>query len=215
MPKVLIIRGRAGTWYEHSVANLHEFSHFADCVYIVKVGTSSVGLEVREEDGVLLYTESEYNEVVRQRDKMIDDLAKHAEELAQLKKDNAAMQSVFDRSKGELGLIQLPANVSDALQYLGYTHSPRDILALILQGSPAKPYKSYDRRRDEAIRALQVHEFDDILIALADGYEVEQSPEERLNNEIEEIILDWHEASSGEVPVLTKRIVDHLKSIQT
>ncbi|GIO40193.1 hypothetical protein J41TS12_50540 [Paenibacillus antibioticophila] len=215
MPKVLIIRGRAGTWYEHSVANLHEFSHFADCTYIVKVGTSSVGLPVREEDGVLLYTESEYNEVARQRDKMIemiDDLAKHAQTIADLQSEKLRLE---DGQGYEVAPIKLPANVSDALQYLGYTHSPRDILALILQGSPAKPYKSYDRRRDEAIRALQVHEFDDILIALADGYEVEQSPEERLNNEIEEIILDWHEASSGEVPVLTKRIVDHLKSIQT
>lgn len=203
MPKVLIIRGRAGTWYENRVSSLHEFSHFADCVYIVKVGRGVFGWEVREEDGILLYTEAEYNEVAQQRDKMIDDLAKHAQTIVDLQSEKLRLE---DGQGYEVAPIKLPAEVADALEYLGLTHSHRDIMAMILQGSLSKPFKGYDRRRDEAIRTLQVREFDDILIALADGYEVEQSPQEWFRAEVKEAICDWLPDGDYDMPDITSLV---------
>ncbi|MBU5672685.1 hypothetical protein [Paenibacillus brevis] len=202
MAKVLILRGRAGTWYEHSVASLHEFSHFEDCVYIVKVGTGIVGWEVREEDGLLIYTEAEYNEVVQQRDKMIDDLERHAQTIVDLQNEKLKI-----REK-----VLIPSDVAAGIEdcfkkWAGVPGSERHFLDvdqfsdISHVGSMLKRF-AYSRPMD-------------YMSAIVNGYTVEQSPEERLNNEIEGIILDWHEAPSGEVSVLTKRIVDHLKSIQT
>lgn len=210
MPVVLITNDPKDTWYEGLKGRVFPIVSTENSHYVVpkenvpcslRIGRYGVDLA----DGVLLYTQSEYNEVVRQRDKMIGDLAKHAQTIVDMQNEKLRLQAEVDQErKGRI--VELPRGVAETLRYLGFDYSRADIISIATRTGGGL---------SQATRSLQKVPFDTLLTALVNGYTVEQSPEERLNNEIEGIILDWHEAPSGEVSVLTKRIVDHLKSIQT
>lgn len=139
------------------------------------------------------YTEAEYNAIRGQLDQAIEH-KRFAESVAKEQKP-----------------MELPREVVDALQsFFDDGYDIDHIVKCLLRISPGDGFP-----RLESIREYAVAHGYEFICALAYGYTAEKTPEERLSNEIEEIILDWHEAPRGEVSVLTQRIVDHLKSIQT
>ncbi|MEK3873682.1 MULTISPECIES: hypothetical protein [unclassified Paenibacillus] len=237
MPKVLIANGSdEETWYFGQQGSVFEVDDISSSTYLIK-GNHLKG--VRVEDGELLYTEAEYNGIQkkldqaiehkrfaesvanqkinecnklrRQHDKAIDDLAKHAKELAGLKEEKRILLETIEKAAGEQPLMELPREVVDALQsFFDDGYDIDHIVKCLLRISPGDGFP-----RLESIREYAVAHGYEFICALAYGYTAEKTPEERLSNEIEEIILDWHEAPRGEVSVLTQRIVDHLKSIQT
>ncbi|MDU5949413.1 MAG: hypothetical protein E6Z15_20400, partial [Paenibacillus macerans] len=141
----------------------------------------------------------------------IDDLSRHAKELAALRQERQMLLETIEKATREQKPMELPREVVEALQsFFDDGYDIDHIVKCLLRISPGDGFP-----RLESIREYAVAHGYEFICALAYGYTAEKTPEERLSNEIEEIILDWHEAPRGEVSVLTQRIVDHLKSIQT
>lgn len=89
MPKVLITNGSViGTWYAGKTGKIYDISHVSTEVYMMKENDLPAPFHkaVRKEDGELLYTEAEYNKILQQREKAINDLAKHAQTIVDMQK---------------------------------------------------------------------------------------------------------------------------------
>jgi hypothetical protein len=141
------------------------------------------------------YSEHQYNalkqnfyETCKQRDKVIKDLATHAQTIVDLQKDKLLLlqqiESEVDRSAG----VVLPKDVADALEYLSSLLPKKDILRSVI--NIPEPINQYDKIY-VASSLLRDYEFDDILLALVNGYEVEptkltteQKMQARLESEI-------------------------------
>lgn len=158
---------------------------------------------------------NECNKLRRQHNKAIDDLSRHAKELAALRQERQMLLETIEKAAGEQQLVELPREVAKAIEFLR-DGGISDFGIVALSDQTPMLGRDYSAETIEHLRKIRSYPLGDkILKALVNGYTIEKTPEERLFNEIEEIILDWHEAPRGEVSVLTQRIVDHLKSIQT
>lgn len=164
------------------------------------------------------YTESEYNEILKQRDKAIDDLAKYAQELAELKSDRQMLLETIEKAAGERKLVELPLKVVDAIEYLKQ-FGTKNMLAMILRGQVTGWVLGNNPKRELAITILRSHEFGDILNALVNGYTIEKTAEDRLKEKVVALIDEWYNSSEtdagyeAEIRQLADRIVEHAKQL--
>lgn len=70
--------------------------------------------------------------------------------------------------------VTLPRKVAESLEKLGQRYSRKNILAILLKGHLTGDV--YAGEYQEEISILRSMEFDDILLALANGYEIEDEP---------------------------------------
>lgn len=168
------------------------------------------------------YTEAEYNEILQQRDKAIDDLAKYAQELAELKSERQMLLETIEKAAGERKLVELPLKVVDAIEYLKQ-FGTKNMLAMILRGQVTGWVLGNNPKRELAITILRSHEFGDILNALVNGYTVEKTAEkttkEQLKEKVVALIDEWYNSSvtdagyEAEIQQLADRIVEHAKQL--
>ncbi|MNW38928.1 hypothetical protein D3C74_160080 [compost metagenome] len=162
---------------------------------------------VQEVTGERTFTQNEVNDILQQRDKMIDELAKHAQTIVDMQNElNAARRKV-----------ELPKEVAEAIE--SYRHEGHDNDYII---------KCLTRNtRDTAFKRLgTLFSYCDqnghlLISALVNGYTVEQTPEERLQEKLEGLIMEWYEAPGtddgieADVRWLATQIVAQAKELIT
>lgn len=70
--------------------------------------------------------------------------------------------------------VKLPKDVAEAIERLGQRFSRKNILAILLKGHLTGDVYAGEYQKEVSI--LRSMEFDDILLALANGYEIEYEP---------------------------------------
>lgn len=176
MPKVLILVGNDfATWYYGKGGETYQATGKDGDYYEV----GPLLKRVHKNHCLFYYTEAEYKEVLQQRDKAIDDLAKHAGEMAQLRRELGELR---DGKK-----VELPQDVAIAIESFRDNGWNSEDIFLISEnpddGEWAATLYKWKRSSASAGRNL--------MIALANGYTIEQSPEEMLQQEIEDLIQEW------------------------
>lgn len=244
MPMVLITNDtNHWTWYRGKKGELFPVSYIKDSHYFV-ADDDGDGMGVHSSDGELLYTEAEYNAIRgqldqasehkrfaesvanqkinecnklrRQHDKAIDDLARHAKELAGLRQERQMLLEAIEKAAGEQPLMELPRDVVDALQsFFDDGYDVDHIVKCLLRISSGHSFPRLESIREYA--AAHGYEF---ICALANGYTAEKTPEERLRAKVEELLYKWldspvDDAGAEEISQLAGQIVEHAKEITT
>ncbi|TYA10959.1 hypothetical protein FRY98_24650 [Paenibacillus faecis] len=209
MPKVLITNGSVvGTWYEGKAGMIYDVSFVSNTNYMLKENDlpSPFHRGVRKEDGELLYTEAEYNEILRQRDKAIDDLAKHAKEMADLIQGRQILLETIEKAAGEQELVELPREVAEALK--DFKEDGRDIDEIIHRMLDVHTFGS---DRLTVIRSYASENGWNFISALVNGYTIEQTPAERFQADVQTLLKDWLGSNLDEklIDQLTSQIVEH------
>ncbi|MFU1797632.1 hypothetical protein ACM1RC_27460 [Paenibacillus azoreducens] len=183
MPKVIIDNCLIpGVWYEGKKGTVLDIEDYSDGVYRLKNGCS-----VLMTDGELLYTESEYTEILKQRDKAIDDLAKHAETIKNLREEIAMLLQQIERTVDEQK-VELPREVAEALKsFWDDGHDVDKIIRLMLSSLPNSP-------RVRAIRSYAISNGGEFVSALVKGYTVEPEPRDKVKQFIEK----WYTEPNGD-----------------
>jgi len=152
------------------------------------------------------YTEAEYNEILQQRDKAIDDLAKYAQELVDLQQERAELLQTIEKAAEEQRLVELPRDVAAALDSTG---GPGHVLAIISAN------QAYFTERQRILREFATNRPDDFLSALVNGYTAEQTPRERFRAKVSAFLRDWSGSTLDEklIEELTEQIVEHAKEL--
>jgi len=70
--------------------------------------------------------------------------------------------------------VKLPREVAEAIERLGQRFSRKNILAILLKGHLTGDVYAGEYQKEVSI--LRSMEFDDILLALANGYDIEPEP---------------------------------------
>lgn len=216
MPKVLITNGSVvGTWYEGKEGTIYDIGHIAKLNYMLKENDlpSPFHRGVRKEDGDLLYTEAEYNEIREQRDKAIDDLAKHAKELADLRQERQMLLETIERAAGEQELVELPRDVAEAIEWF------RE------QKLTNEEIYEFSLDPQDGLYADILHSWSDngpgdgtmLMSALVNGYTIEQTPAERFQSDVQNLLKDWLGSNLDEklIDQLASQIVEHAQQLQT
>ncbi|WP_055108928.1 hypothetical protein [Paenibacillus ihumii] len=155
--------------------------------------------EIPENEFTNLWRNSQL--IAQQRDKAINDLAKHAQTLVDIQNELNAM-----REK-----VMLPRDVAEAIESFRDEGHDNDYIMRYLArdlsngGTPSNrlvTLKNYSRENGGQL-----------IQALANGYTVEQSPEERLHAEVKELLGDWRGSTIDEklIDRMAGRIVEHAK----
>ncbi|MEK5477541.1 hypothetical protein NYE70_11410 [Paenibacillus sp. FSL R5-0407] len=214
MPKVLITNGSViGTWYAGKTGKIYDISHVSTEVYMMKENDLPAPFHkaVRKEDGELLYTEAEYNKILQQREKAINDLAKHAQTIVDMQKEKLRLQDEVDMPRDK---VELPRDVFNAIEsFRDNGWSPEDIFLVSDRPDDGEWAATLYKWRTSSASAGRK-----LLNALVNGYTVEQSPEEQLQEKIEALIQEWYCSPSVEdlakgVKPLASRIVEHAKQL--
>lgn len=159
---------------------------------------------------------NECNKLRRQHDKAIDDLARHAKELAGLRQERQMLLETIEKAAGEQPLMELPRDVVDALQsFFDDGYDVDHIVKCLLRISSGHSFPRLESIREYA--AAHGYEF---ICALANGYTAEKTPEERLRAKVEELLYKWldspvDDAGAEEISQLAGQIVEHAKEITT
>lgn len=203
MPKVLITNGkRPCTWYSGREGKVYPISGFSDTHFhtlVFGLGT------IQKEDGELLYTEVEYNEVKRQRDKAIKDMAKHAEDLVRLRRELGELQGIHKA-------VELPREVAEAIQSFRDDGSDIDGIIRFL-------VDNFAGERLAIMRKYAAQHGFKFISALVNGYTVEHSPEEQQQEMVFQALKRWDALPSygastreDELQHLAKLIVKQLQT---
>lgn len=149
------------------------------------------------------YTESEYNEVLRQRDKAIDDLAKYAQNIVDL-------QNELNQMRKKIEVPRRVANAIETLSKMGWT-------AADMYESTMDPDRGeFPNQLVEfaSVRGRQV-----LLEVLVNGYTIEKTAEDRLKEKVAALIDEWYNSSEtdagyeAEIRQLADQIVEHAKQL--
>lgn len=216
MPKVLITNGSVvGTWYEGKAGMIYDVSFVSNTNYMLKENDlpNPFHRGVRKEDGELLYNEAEYNEVREQRDKAIDDLAKHAKEMADLRQERQMLLETIERAAGEQELVELPRDVAEAIEWF------RE------QKLTNEEIYEFSLDPQDGLYADILHSWSDtgpgdgtmLMSALVNGYTIEQTPAERFQSDVQNLLKDWLGSNLDEklIDQLASQIVEHAQQLQT
>lgn len=220
MPMVLITNDPMGTWYDGMKGRAFPISHIKDFHYFIPDELAPGGgvfgsCVIHFPDGQLLYTEAEYNEVVQQKNKAIDDLAKHAQTIVDMQKEKLRLQNEVDQAMRYKA--EVPLNVANAIKSFRTDGRDNDYILKYLtrdhSNGPGRP-----SNRLVTLRNYSNENGGNLIQALVNGYTVEQSPEERLQEKIEELIQEWYCTPSVEdlakgVKPLASRIVEQAKQL--
>lgn len=210
MPKVLITNGtNPWTWYYSKMGQLFDVADIRNSHYFVRGINNDGPAGVHIRDGELLYTEAEYNEIRGRLDKAIDDMAMHAQELMDLRHERTMLLETIEKAAGEQQLVELPQDVADAFKS---TADLEHVIRIIAADQPSKT----DRQR--VLREYAKTHPHDFVSALFIGYAIEQTPEERLQEKVEDLIQEWlFSHSSGDIAQEAKelagRIIEHAKQL--
>lgn len=208
MSLVLITSGSdEDTWYFGQQGSVFEVDDISYSVYLIK-GDHFRG--VRKEDGELLYTEAEYNEVREQRDKAIDDLAKHAKEMADLRHERQMLLETIERAAGEQELVELPRDVAGAIEYFKDDGDDIDDIIRLLVNNWAS-------ERLTVLRGYATYHGFEFISALVNGYTIKQTPTERFQADVQNLLKDWLGSNLDEklIDQLASQIVEHAQQLQT
>ncbi|GIO57968.1 DUF1642 domain-containing protein [Paenibacillus cineris] len=221
MPKVLITNGTIdGTWYEGKEGTVWDVKTTDASVYMLKNGH---GRGVAMEDGELLYSQAEYrelgdiNEIIqRQRDKAIDDLAKHAQTIVDLQDEKLRLQQEVDRARDKQK-VELPREVAEAIEQLKNADlSSFGIMHFIDHISEVKNHQWH-----QPLRVLRKFTFLDtnqytggcelLMNALVNGYTVEPTARDKVKQLIEKWYTDPGDVTDAELYELSDGIIDLLQ----
>jgi len=149
------------------------------------------------------YTEAQYNEVLQQRDKAIDDLAKYAQNIVDL-------QNELNQMRRKIEVPRRVANAIETLSKMGWT-------AADMYESTMDPDRGeFPNQLVEfaSVRGRQV-----LLEVLVNGYTIEKTAEDRLKEKVAALIDEWYNSSEtdagyeAEIQQLADRIVEHAKQL--
>lgn len=149
------------------------------------------------------YTEAEYNEILQQRDKAIDDLAKYAQNIVDL-------QNELNQMRKKIEVPRRVANAIETLSKMGWT-------AADMYESTMDPDRGeFPNQLVEfaSVRGRQV-----LLEVLVNGYTIEKTAEDRLKEKVAALIDEWYNSSEtdagyeAEIRQLADRIVEHAKQL--
>lgn len=149
------------------------------------------------------YTEAEYNEILQQRDKAIDDLAKYAQNIVDL-------QNELNQMRRKIEVPRRVANAIETLSKMGWT-------AADMYESTMDPDRGeFPNQLVEfaSVRGRQV-----LLEVLVNGYTIEKTAEDRLKEKVAALIDEWYNSSEtdagyeAEIQQLADRIVEHAKQL--
>ncbi|PAD73944.1 hypothetical protein [Paenibacillus campinasensis] len=220
MPMVLIKNGDNGTWYKDRKGKAYPISDYTDGYFYTTVCGHGT---VRREDGELLYTKAEYdellsvcNELRRRFNKSIDDLARHARELVELKEERTTLLQKIERAVDEdAKKVELPREVAEAIEdFRKDGHDVDYIMRNLVKASPDRT------RRLQILQDFSLSRGSELIMALINGYTVEQTPGKRLHAKVEELIYSWldspvDEAGAEEIHRLADRIVEQAQELIT
>lgn len=216
MPKVLITNGvEEGTWYQGMEGTAWDVAKIEPSVYMLKSQKYGDSRGVSKEDGELLYTQAEYRElseindyIQRQRDKAIDDLAKHAQTIVDLQNEKQMLLQQIERAVDEQK-VELPWEVAEAIefcldQWKGF--SEISVFGWFLDISKFDSSKVGMAIKEFArIRPL------DYMRALVNGYTVELSPRDKVKQLIEKWYTDPGDVTDAELYELSDGIIELLQ----
>ncbi|WP_068783178.1 hypothetical protein [Paenibacillus phocaensis] len=149
------------------------------------------------------YTEAEYTEILKQRDKAIDDLAKYAQNIVDL-------QNELNQMRRKIEVPRRVANAIETLSKMGWT-------AADMYESTMDPDRGeFPNQLVEfaSVRGRQV-----LLEVLVNGYTIEKTAEDRLKEKVAALIDEWYNSSEtdagyeAEIQQLADRIVEHAKQL--
>lgn len=134
------------------------------------------------------YTQAEWDrlledcsDVRKQRNKVLDDLASHAQTLVD-------MQDELNASRKK---VELPRDVAEAIEFLRNVNISGFRIVALSDQTPMLG-GDYSSQVIEALKVIQSYPLGDkILAALVNGYTIEQTPEERLYAKVKELFNDW------------------------
>ncbi|MNW41739.1 hypothetical protein D3C74_188880 [compost metagenome] len=207
MPLVLITNGnRQGTWYKGHKNKACQISDYTDKYFRT---TSCGDGTVLREDGALLFTEAEYNEILQQRDKMIDDLKRHAQTIVD-------MQNELNASRE---MVELPRDVAEAIEFLRQRKFS-DFGIIALSDQIPMLDRVYSAKIIEHLKNIHSYPLmHKIVRALVNGYTIEQTPEERLQAKVEGMISSWYKSPYSDagpdedIHQLAAQIVEQAKQL--
>lgn len=182
MPKVLIKKSsNPHSWYVGDVGKMFDLKGSDEKHYLVPLG----GLILKTE-AELLYTEAEYNEIMQQRNKAIDDLAKHAQTIVDMQKEKLRLQDEVDQAM-QRDRVELPRDVFNAIEsFRDNGWSPEDIFLVSDRPDDGEWAATLYKWRTSSASAGRK-----LLNALVNGYTVEQTPAERLQADIHGLLKNW------------------------
>ncbi|MGN7359974.1 hypothetical protein ACTHPF_26715 [Paenibacillus sp. SAF-054] len=208
MPKVLITNdSNSATWYHGRMGQLFDLAYAKHGHYFV-VGFDNDGTAgVHFPDGRIVYTESEFEEVLIQRNKAIDDLAKHAQTIVDLQNEKLRLQQEVDRAR-DVQKVELPRDVADALQsYRDEGHDVDYIIRMLSTFSHGTPLP-----RLQVLKAFASNNRGfDLINALVNGYTVEPTPRDKVKRLIEKWYTDPGDVTDAELYELSDGIIELLQ----
>ncbi|WP_339193133.1 DUF1642 domain-containing protein [Paenibacillus sp. FSL W8-1287] len=214
MPKVLIENdSNSATWYYGKKGQLFDFTHAQHGHYFVDGFDNDGPAGVHYPDGRLVYTESEYEELLSQRDKAIDDLVRHAQSIVDLQNEKLRLQQEVDDAM-DVQKVELPREVAEAIEkcrsawaksanpyfhFLSPEYFGQDNVGMVLKKF------AYERPLD-------------YMNALVNGYTIEKTPAEKFHAKVESLLYEWLHSPAEEpedLSLLAERIVEHAEELIT
>lgn len=188
--KVLITNGDvAGAWYKGRTNKAYDISGYNDKYFQTTVCGSGT---VAKKDGELLYTESEFNAIKDQLDRAIAGLAQHAQAIVELQDEKLRLQQEVDCARDEQK-VELPQEVADAIEWFRAQQlSNEEIYELSLDPSDGKYADTLHTWSDTGGGDGNI-----LMIALVNGYMIEQTLDARLREKLKEAYNVWSASPSN------------------
>lgn len=218
MPKVLIENdSNSATWYYGKKGQLFDFTHSQHGHYFVEGFDNDGPAGVHNPDGRLVYTESEYEELLSQRDKAINDLARHAQSIVDLQNEKLRLQQEVDDAM-DVQKVELPREVAEAIE--DFRRDGRDVDYIIRSLTrSAGPIGIPSRRLQTLQDFADENRGYDLVMALINGYTIEQTPAEKLTAKVEKLLKEWFDPdgslSAEHIHQATQQIVEHAEELIT
>jgi hypothetical protein len=161
------------------------------------------------------YSEHQYNalkqnfyETCKQRDKVIKDLATHAQTIVDLQKDKLLLLQQIESEVDKASLVEIPANVAQAINYLReHSFTNEEIYELSTSPNDSAHAKVLNHWSDTGSGDGNI-----LMEALVNGYVIERVPKELLRESIRICLKTW---KIGGYPVGTvpDSLLDNLEGI--
>ncbi|MGW8823405.1 hypothetical protein ACWGNU_14890 [Paenibacillus lautus] len=165
----------------------------------------------------------EQNKILkRQMEDACSKLAKHAQDLIELRNDKAMLLQQIERSLYEQK-VELPVDVAISLGYcreagMSNMHiiASLDVIPQLFRDYCSSVLNSLTVIRDYS---KKLGSDDRLLEALVNGYTIEQTPAEKLTAKVEGLLKEWFDPdgslSAEHIHQVTQQIVEHAEELIT